>query len=210
MALKVHLITERMTADDNRLRPSGYDARNVLTDDGLAEHCPAQDVPDGAVWTQPHLLQLILFDTKVGTFPFTVTVNRCIPGLIGSDGGALDAHVVLLDGFGSIDGHLVVGLIAVGQSQIVVLDVDVQVREDQLKTVCFNMPSATKYTLFLISAQMIRVISSPANDICIIPRRTERTYRQDLQPGLRRESSCAGSAQRWRCRGTPAAHRGPG
>ena len=53
-------------------------------------------------------------------------------GLVGGDGGTLDADVVLLDGMGSVDGDLVVGGISVLHAQIVVLDVDVQEGQDKL------------------------------------------------------------------------------
>lgn len=53
-------------------------------------------------------------------------------GLVRRDGGTLDANRVLLDGLGGIEGDLILGLIAILESQIVVLEVDVQVREDEL------------------------------------------------------------------------------
>lgn len=59
-----------------------------------------QDVSDGAVGGQPHLLELELLDT----------------GLIGGDGGALDADAVLLDSFSGVDGDLVICLVTVGET----------------------------------------------------------------------------------------------
>src|SRR5690606_7034543 len=53
-------------------------------------------------------------------------------GLVGGDGGALDAHAVLLDRVGGVDGDLVVGGVAGLDAQVVVLQVDVEVRQDQL------------------------------------------------------------------------------
>lgn len=53
-------------------------------------------------------------------------------GLIGSDGGALDTDRVLLDGLGGINGDLVVGLITVLKTEIIVLEVDIKVRVDEL------------------------------------------------------------------------------
>jgi hypothetical protein len=76
----------------------------------------AQVVPNGAVGRQPHLLELELLDAL----------------LVRGDGGALDADAVFLDGLGGVQGDLVVGLVAVGQAQVVVLEVDVQVRVDEL------------------------------------------------------------------------------
>jgi hypothetical protein len=48
------------------------------------------------------------------------------------DGGALDSDGVLLDSLGGIESDLVIGLVTVRQAQIVVLEVDIQVREDEL------------------------------------------------------------------------------
>lgn len=53
-------------------------------------------------------------------------------GLIGGDGGALDTDTVLLDGLGGINGDLVIGLITVFDTEIVVLEVDIEVRQNQL------------------------------------------------------------------------------
>ena len=55
-----YLVTVRMTANDDGLRPSWYEPGDLLTDDWLPEHGASEDVPDGTVRTQPHLLQLEL------------------------------------------------------------------------------------------------------------------------------------------------------
>lgn len=52
--------------------------------------------------------------------------------LVWSDGCALDADGVLENGIGGIDRDLIVGLVAVGQAQIVVLQVYVEVWENKL------------------------------------------------------------------------------
>jgi len=54
------------------------------------------------------------------------------PVLIRSDGGALDAHIVLLDRFSAIDGDLVVSFVSVLNAQVVRVQLDVQERGDQL------------------------------------------------------------------------------
>jgi hypothetical protein len=56
----------------------------------------------------------------------------CDPVLVRSDGGALDAHVVLLDRIGALDGHLVVSFVSVLNAQVVRVQLDVQERGDQL------------------------------------------------------------------------------
>jgi uncharacterized protein (DUF983 family) len=75
-----------------------------------------QVIADGAVGRQPHLLELELLHSL----------------LIWCDGCALDTNRVLLDGLGSIESHLVVGLVTVFQAKIVVLEVDVEVWVDEL------------------------------------------------------------------------------
>lgn len=47
------LITECVTSQDDRLRPSRNQSRNVLADDGFAEHSSSEDVSDCALHTNP-------------------------------------------------------------------------------------------------------------------------------------------------------------
>lgn len=97
------LIRVRMTADDDGLLPASDQSWNVLADDRLTEDGAAEDVADGAVGGFPHRLELEFLHA----------------GLIRSDGGALDANAVLLDGLGAVHGDFVVGLVAVLHSQVV-------------------------------------------------------------------------------------------
>ena len=78
--------------------------------------CDIQDVSDGAVWRQPHLLELELLDAL----------------FIWGDCRAFYTNRVLLDSLGSIERDLVVGLVTVWQTKIVVLEVDVKVWVDEL------------------------------------------------------------------------------
>src|SRR5690606_3873705 len=110
------LVTVRVPADDDRLLPPGHQARNVGDDDRLAAHHAAEDLPDGAVRAAPHLLQPELLH----------------PGLVRGDGGALDTDAVLLDGVRGVDGDLVFGAVPLLDRQVVVGQVDVQIRVDQL------------------------------------------------------------------------------
>ena len=110
------LVAEGMTADDDGLRPAGHEARHVLADDRLAEDHAAQDVADGAVGRLPHLLQMEFFDA----------------GFVRRDGGAFDAHAHALDRFRRIDRHLVVGLVAVLDAEVVIFQLDVEIGQDQL------------------------------------------------------------------------------
>ena len=105
-----------MAADDDRLRPVRHQARHVAADDRLAEDRAVEDVADRAVRAAPHLLQAEFGDAR----------------LIRGDGRAFHADAILLDGIGGIDGHLVVGLVAVLDAQVVVFQVHIQVGEDEL------------------------------------------------------------------------------
>lgn len=89
-----HLVTKRMTADDNGVDPAWYWAGDALEHDGLAEDGTTQNVADGAIRALPHLLELELLHTR----------------LIGGNGRALDTHAVLENGLGGIDGNLVARL----------------------------------------------------------------------------------------------------
>lgn len=110
------LVAEGVAPDDDGLLPAGHQARDAGNDDGLAEDGAAEVVADGAVGGQPHLLEVELLDS-------------C---LVGGDSCALHADLVLLDGFGGVDGDLVVGFVAVLETQVVVLEVDVEVLVDEL------------------------------------------------------------------------------
>ena len=105
-----------MTANDDRLSPTRNQSRNVGNHDGFAEDHTAEDVADGAVGRLPHLLE-----TK---FLYAL--------FIWSDGRALNGHAVKLGGFGRVNGDLVVGCIAVFNAQVKVLQINVEVRKDQL------------------------------------------------------------------------------
>ncbi len=110
------LVAVSVTADDDGLRPTGHQAGHVAADDGLAEDDAAEDVADGAVGALPHLLQIELFDAR----------------LVRRDGRALDADAVLLDGVGRVDGDLVARRVAVFDRKVVVFEVHIQIRMDQL------------------------------------------------------------------------------
>jgi hypothetical protein len=110
------LIAEGMAADNDRLCPAGDEAGNVLADDGFAEDHSAEDVADRAVRALPHFLQPELRNAR----------------FVGRDGGALDADAVLLDGVGRVDRHLVGGLVAILDRQVVIVEVHIEVGVNQL------------------------------------------------------------------------------
>ncbi len=109
------LVAEGVTADHDRLRPARHEARHVLHHDRFAEHDAVEDVADRAVGRLPHLLE----------------VEFLHAGFIRRDGRALHGDAVLFGRFGRVDGDLVVGGVAVLDRQVVILQVDVEIRQDQ-------------------------------------------------------------------------------
>ena len=53
-------------------------------------------------------------------------------GFVGRDGGAFDADAVFLDGFRGVEGDLVVCFVSVGEAEVVVFQVDIEVGVDEL------------------------------------------------------------------------------
>ena len=110
------LVAEGMAADDHRLGPARYIARDVLADDRLTEDGAAQDVADRPVGRLPHLLQFEFFDAR----------------LVRRDRRAFDANAVLQDRIGGIDRHLIVSTVTLFHAQVVIMQVDVEIGQDQL------------------------------------------------------------------------------
>jgi hypothetical protein len=87
-----------------------------LNDDGFTEHNAAQYVADRAVGRFPHVLQFEFF-------------NACF---VGRNGGALDGHTVLFGRVGRIDRDLIVSLIALFDAEVIIFEVNIKIRQDQL------------------------------------------------------------------------------
>ena len=109
------LITVGVTADHYRFRPIGHQSRDVGNDDRLPEDHAAQDVANRPIGRYPHLLEVELLH----------------PRLIRGDGGALDAGAVLLDRVRGVNGDLVIGGVTMGDAEVVVLQVHVEIGVDQ-------------------------------------------------------------------------------
>ena len=105
-----------MSADDDGLFPAGNKQGHIVADDGLSEDGAVEDVADGAIGRLPHLLQLELLHTL----------------LIWSNGGALDSDLVLLDGISRLNCDLIISGITVLNGEIVVLEVNINIRLDVL------------------------------------------------------------------------------
>ncbi len=109
------LVTESVTADDDGIGPAGDEARNVVDHDRLTEDHAAENVTNRAVGADPHFLEVEFLDA----------------GFVGGDGGAFYAHTVLLDRIGRVDRDLVIGFVALLDREVVILKVDVEIRQDQ-------------------------------------------------------------------------------
>jgi hypothetical protein len=104
-----------VTPDNDRLRPVRHQARHVLANDRFAENRAVQNVAQRAVRAAIHALEAEFGD----------------PRLIRRDRGTLYADTVLGDRIGRIDRHLVIGLIAIFDAEVIVFQIDVQIRKDQ-------------------------------------------------------------------------------
>ena len=102
--------------DGNRLLPVFHHRLDGVDADGGAEHGAVQDGADGAVRTFPHLRQLGIFLHSL---------------LVGGNGGALHRNAVFLGSIGGVHRHLVPGLIAVEQAQVVILGFQIHERKNQ-------------------------------------------------------------------------------
>ena len=105
-----------VTGDGDGLLPAGDHRLDLGDEDRGAEDRTVQRRADGGVGGLPHLLQVVLLH----------------PLEVGGDGGALHAHVVDFDGLGRLDGDLVIGLVPVGQTQVIILRVQLHEGQNQL------------------------------------------------------------------------------
>ena len=76
----------------------------------------------------PRMLRMV----PLGDFHISLSLNSFDARFVGGDGGAFDGDAVFLDRLGGVDGHLVVGLVAVLDREVVIFQVDVEIGKDQL------------------------------------------------------------------------------
>ena len=110
------LIAEGMATDDDRLRPAGDEPRDVADDDRLPEDHTAEDVADRAIGALPHLRKSEFLH----------------PRFIRRDRGALHADAMLEDRVRGVDRHLIARCLAVLDREVVVLQLEIEIREDEL------------------------------------------------------------------------------
>ncbi len=109
-------VTVGVTGDGDGLLPVANSRADGVDEDGRAEHGAVQYGADGAVGGLPHLGEVIFLHAL----------------LVGGDGGAFDGHAVLLVGVGGVNGDLILGLLALDQTEIVVLGLEVHEGQEQL------------------------------------------------------------------------------
>ena len=103
-----------MAGNGNGLSPAGDIRFYSVHENGRAENGAIERRADSAVGRQPHFRQVILLDALS----------------VGGNGGALYAHMVFLYRFRSLCRHLVGGLFAIDEPEVVKLGVELDVRLD--------------------------------------------------------------------------------
>lgn len=91
------LISKSVSANDDGFLPSWDESGDVADNNRLSEDSPVENISDGAVGTLPHFFEIELFDS----------------GFVGSDSGALDSYLAVLDSFGGFDGDFIISGISV-------------------------------------------------------------------------------------------------
>lgn len=83
-------------------------------------------------------------------------------GLVWGDGGTFDRYAVFLCGQGGIDGDLVVGLIAVWQAQVKILQLHINITQDELRTTRhkFQSSNSTSGNVVLLSRRVFFCITA--------------------------------------------------
>jgi hypothetical protein len=99
-----------------RLLPAAHSGLDARDGNGSAEHRSVKNGTDGAVRAFPHLMEAVF---------------RHARGVRG-DGGALHSHTIFLCGFGRLDCYAILGLVALGQTQVEVNRLQVYERKNEL------------------------------------------------------------------------------
>ena len=110
------LIGVRVATNHNWLGPTRHQLRNVRHDDRLAENHTAKDVANGAVRTLPHFLE-------------SEFLHACF---VRCNGRALYRRTVPLRGLGRINRDLITRRITMFHAQVVVIQLNVEIRQDEL------------------------------------------------------------------------------
>ena len=105
-----------VTSDGDRLLPVLHCRMDARDSDRCAEYGAVEDRADSAVRALPHLVQLVLVHALV---------VRC-------DGSTLNGYAQAFCSLGCVLCYLVAGLVALNESQVVILCLEVNERKDKL------------------------------------------------------------------------------
>src|SRR5665647_1285059 len=110
------LIAKGMTADYDGSSPLRNKSGNIFYNNWLTKNRSVKDIPDRSIGRFVHLLQ-----TKF-----------CHTRFIRRNSSTFNTNVILLDGIGSIYSYLIISGIAMLNTQIIIFNVNIQKRENQL------------------------------------------------------------------------------
>ena len=109
------LVTKRMTANHDGVRPARDQAGYVINNDWLAENYTAQNIADGTVGRLPHFLQAEFFDAR----------------FVWCNCGAFYTDAEFADGVGGINGDLIIGLVAIFHAKVIIFQVDIKIWQNE-------------------------------------------------------------------------------
>ena len=109
-------IAVRMTGNGDGLLPGAHRGLNAFHHDRCTKNSAVQNGADRSIGALPHFLQIIF----------------CHTGSVGGDGGTFNCNTVFFRCQRGIHRHLIVGLIAVLQTQIIILCFQINIRQQQL------------------------------------------------------------------------------
>ena len=106
----------RMPGNGNRCLPASDIGLNPAYQNRCPEHRPVQKSPNRTVWALPHFFESIFLH------PVRIRCNRC----------ALDRHAIFFCRLRRQNGNLIVRLIPLFESQIIILRLQLDIRQQQL------------------------------------------------------------------------------
>ena len=104
-----------MTAYNNWRSPVCNQAGYISDNNRLTKYSPIKNVADSAIRAFPHLFQLKFFH----------------PLFIGGNGGTFYTYAKFFNSIGSVNSHLVIGLVAVFYAQVIIFNIQFQVGENK-------------------------------------------------------------------------------
>ena len=109
------LITKCMTTNTNWCCPVRNQPWNIFTNDWLTKHSTIKNITDSSIWALPHLLKIKFFYT---------CFIRC-------NGCTFNTYTILFYCIGSINSYLVIGFITIFNTEIIIFNINIQIRKNQ-------------------------------------------------------------------------------